>query len=108
MIILCSSSAPKAGATLTYRFSYRVLERRCVKVFGVISRSSFMRYMFTRNRKCSRLWLCQLSCKTMTQIKVDVEQTTWIIEKRKQAYNVYTSVARPGSPQYSLSLTGNT
>lgn len=39
----------------TYRFSYRVLDTRCVKVLGVISRSSFIRYMLTRNRRCSRL-----------------------------------------------------
>lgn len=38
-----------------HRFSYSVLERRCVNVFGVISLSSFMRYMFTRNLSCSRL-----------------------------------------------------
>jgi hypothetical protein len=32
-----------------------VLDTRCVKVLGVISRSSFIRYMLTRNRRCSRL-----------------------------------------------------
>jgi hypothetical protein len=37
------------------RFSYSVLETRWVKVFGVISLSSFIRYMLTRNRRCSLL-----------------------------------------------------
>jgi hypothetical protein len=41
------------------RFSYNVLDTRCVKVFGVISLSSFIRYMLTRNRRCSFLH-CQL------------------------------------------------
>jgi hypothetical protein len=37
------------------RFSYNVLETRWVNVFGVISLSSFIRYMLTRNRRCSLL-----------------------------------------------------
>jgi hypothetical protein len=37
------------------RFSYSVLETRWVNVFGVISLSSFIRYMLTRNRRCSLL-----------------------------------------------------
>lgn len=41
-------------AASTHRFSYNVLLTRCVKVSGVISRSSFMRYMLTRKRRDSR------------------------------------------------------
>lgn len=37
------------------RFSYSVLDKRWVNVSGVISRSSFMRYMLTRKRSCSFL-----------------------------------------------------
>lgn len=43
------------GPPQTHRFSYCVLETRWVNVLGVISRSSFMRYMLTRKRRCSLL-----------------------------------------------------
>lgn len=41
------------------RFSYSVLLRRWVNVSGVISRSSFMRYMLTRKRSCSLLGISE-------------------------------------------------
>lgn len=48
------SLASLRSAHSTHRFSYSVLLTKCVNVSGVISRSSFIRYMFTLNLKDSR------------------------------------------------------
>lgn len=53
-----AAEMPATTGSIKYgpkRFSYSVELTRCVNVSGVISRSSFIRYMLTRNRNCSFL-----------------------------------------------------